>query len=151
MNDGTVTANLPKDVGLCTGCNARNSKHATKCHSCSAVLPWAAKKVAAAAPTAAQRAALQPTPAPVKVAPASSANFLSDVDWGSTVAAFFLALAVFFGSLIFPIGGFYPYRYFDREENWLKYVSLAALGIVLLAICGRVFLVGSVGAQAVNH
>lgn len=138
---------LPKDVGLCASCNARNSKHGSRCHACGATLPWVkvkATKVAPSAPTPAaaprQSAATtspsphhKPLPPPAKPS-LQGFNPASGVDWGASITFVLLTFVVFAASLIIPILGFFLYRHFAEEESPLRFAAGAGLGIVVCLI-----------------
>ena len=135
MSEAVV--NLPKDVGLCVQCNARNSKHASRCHSCTAMLPWAQAK---AAPK--KQAGPAPSGPPQGTLPEpkmSAAGVLDSVDWGATLTAGVLAIGAFLISMI-PFIGFRLFRYLNAEDNWLKYPCGAGLALGLVGIFGGIFL-----------
>src|SRR5687768_2664256 len=106
------TATLPADVGLCS-CNARNSLRATKCHACGETLPWGKA---------------QPEPKPKAAGPPKIAGALSNRASFNTEALglFGVGIVVFIIAFIFPIAGWWMYRYFSSEESPLA--TYAMLG-----------------------
>ena len=117
----TQTTNLPPDVGLCTACSARNSKRASRCHACQALLSWAPQPKAEK-PKTAKAASTPRISAPVVSSEAATL-------WG-------IGLVVFIASLFLPFVGWWLYRYFSNEESPLANFAAAGgvLGVALIGL-----------------
>lgn len=153
---------LPKDVGLCENCQTPNSKSATKCRTCFAVLPWAQKKVGKSQglppqappmqqpmqppmnqpigpPQASWPQAAPPSPRPeVTFLPPlpkeTLADRLNNIHWGGMIGFIFLFLGIMLLSMIWPFFGFRMYFYFSSEENPLQWAAAVGLGLLILLV-----------------
>ncbi len=141
------TSILPKDVGLCVSCSTPNSKHATKCRSCNAVLPWAEKKAAKAAPLATPKAQSGPPPGTLARPKRSVGDTLGNVHWGGTIIFVLLCLGVFLLSVVHPFWGFKMQKYFSEEENNLSYAASAGLAVLFFGIMGAMIFFGNGGGK----
>lgn len=111
------------DSGPCASCGAKNSHAAKRCHSCSALLPWATEPAA------------KPKAAPVKVTPAKTTTKAlwdkpqSRIDWG------YWGVAVF--SFLIPIIGFFLYRSYSESGSEKATAAGVGAGLGLLFHIGR--------------
>lgn len=157
------TNTLPKDVGLCEQCSARNSRHAKTCNQCASPLPWAKPAAppampsvgrAGAAPTSpSPQAQARPTQAPARIKPQipDVGGALSSVDWGASLIAGLLAILVFVASCACLPVGIGLYWYFKQEDNWLRHPAAAALWLAALGFLVRFMAIGIMGVEAVNN
>ena len=113
-------ATLPKDVGLCSKCEQRNSKSATKCHACGMVLPWV--KV----PKTKADAVSVPK---VKVA-------APKIDVGDTLRIIVANSLTFLFCAAAPVLGYFLWKYMDKDGS--EYAPIAQIGWIL----GIVFHIG---------
>lgn len=121
---------LPPDVGLCAKCEAKNSKHASRCHACGEVLPWSKEAKVAAKPKAPTAPAFNPGPA----------GSLPPVDRGiqmhnMAVTAGEWAVIGAIGLVFFVIGlgggliAAFLYRYLNNTES--KFANWVLAGVIV--------------------
>jgi ribosomal protein L40E len=134
---------LPPDVGLCAKCEAKNSKHASRCHACGEVLPWSKEARVAAKPKAPIAPAFNPGPA----------GALPPVDRGvqihnAAVTAGEWAVIGGLGMVFFLIGlgggliAALLYRYLNNTESKFANWVLAGVLTHVLLLVTRLFFIG---------